>query len=179
MVSTIHVSIHLAEETIAVATAFRDYNEHWEETDKVCLAVTICLPKDEFDQLFRNHYIANEKPHVSIVLGLLCYQIGVEMAFAEPGDHQTVLIEEKKQQSLDLQSVTSGRIFKSVAREPQDSEPETVVADPPEARTEGRIEQALVRLEASQNKLATSYQRFMFVFVLIIGFLLLARGHFF
>ena len=75
-VSTIDVSIHLAEETIAVATAFREYNEHCEETDKASLGVTICLPKDEFDQLFRDHYIAGEKPHLSILLGLLCYQVG-------------------------------------------------------------------------------------------------------
>ena len=37
--------------------------------------------------------------------------------------------------------------------------------------------QALARLEASQNKLATSFHQFLLAFGLIIGLLLLTRGH--
>jgi hypothetical protein len=177
-VSTIDVSIHLAEETIAVATAFRECNEHCEETDKASLGVTICLPKDEFDELFRDHYIAGEKPHLSILLGLLCYQVGVERAFAEPWHHQTIMIEEGEQQSVDLESITSGRIFKSVAPKAKEAESDTVVANERQAGTEGRFDQAVVRPEARQIKLASSIQRFLLAFVLITGLLLLARGHF-
>lgn len=177
-VSTIDVSILLAESTFAESIASRDYNERGELTEEVRLAVIIGLLQDEFDHLFRDCYLASEKPHVSIFLGLLCYQDLAEACGSEPWDRQTILIEEGESQSVDLQRVTSGRISKSVAPEAKDAKHETVVADEPEGRTEDRFEQALVRLEASQTKLATSLQRSLLAFVLIIGLLFLARGHF-
>jgi hypothetical protein len=150
-----------------------------ERTDKASLGVTVCLPKDEFKQLFQDQYVAGGRPHLSIELGLLCYQIGIETAFAEPWHYQTILIEEEEQQSVDLRSVTSGRIFNNDVRESIEASPETFNADGPKGWSADRFEQALVRLEACQNKLTASQQRFLLAFVLIVGFLLLARGRFF
>jgi hypothetical protein len=164
-VSTIKVHFRLAEETISVAVAFRDPTH----TTTLLLYVSIYLRQDEFDRLFRHYYLASERPYLHVVVGLVCYD-GPE-PFA-------ILIEEGVTVSVDLRSVSSGRIFKSIAPESKEAKPETGIADAPEARAEDRFEQALARLEASQNKLATSLYRFLLAFVLIIGLLLLTRGHF-
>jgi hypothetical protein len=179
IVSTIDVEFQLADETTAVARAFRTYNVRQKETDEVMLCVSIYLRQLEFDRLFRDCYIISEKPDLRIVIGLICYQWRLELLCAEPWDDQTILIEEGVTVSVDLRSVSSGRLFKSVAPQANEAELETVVADESEAGTEDRFERALARLETSHYKLATSLRRFLLAFVLIIGLLLLTRGHFF
>jgi len=158
-VSTIHVSFQLAEETIAVANAYRDPN------DKATLIVSAYLRQDEFDRLFRHCYLANEKPDLHIRVSLVCYT-----------GAGTILIEEGVTLSVELRSVFSGRTFKSIASEAKGAELDTSVADAPKARAEDRFEQALVRLEASQHELATSFRWFLLAFFLVIGLLLLTRG---
>lgn len=157
-VSTIHVSFQPAEETIAVATAYGD------PKDKATLCVSAYLRQDEFDRLFRHCYLASEKLDLHIDVGLVCYT-----------GAGAILIEEGVTVSVALRSVFSGRTFKSIAS--KGAELDTSAADVPEARAEDRFEQALVRLEASQHALATSLQRFLVAFFLVIGLLLLTRGH--
>jgi len=159
-VSTIHVSFQLAEETIAVANAYGD------PKDKPTLCVSAYLRQDEFDRLFRHCYLASEKPDLHIDVGLVCYT-----------GAGAILIEEGVTLSVALRSVFWGRTLKSIASEAKGVELDTSVADVPEARAEDRFEQALVRLEASQHELATSLQRFLVAFFLVIGLLLLTRGH--
>jgi hypothetical protein len=118
-VSTIDVSFHLAEEAIAVATAFRGIGDRDEQTDEVILDVSIYMRRDEFDPLFRYcSYFAPEKPEFLVGVGLVCHQEGIEWRAAERWDRQTFLMEEDVTAPIELYSVSSGRVFKKRAPVP-------------------------------------------------------------
>src|SRR5260370_28680131 len=112
-VSSIDVSFHLAEETIAVATAFRGIGDRDKKTDEVILDVSIYMRRDEFDPLLRCcHYVAPEKPELRVGVRLVCHQDAVERFAAERWHPQTFLIEEDVTAPVELYSVSSGRVFK-------------------------------------------------------------------
>jgi hypothetical protein len=118
-VSNIDVSFHLAEETIAVATAFRGIGDRDEQTDEVILDVSIYMRRDELDPLFRYcHYLAPEKPELLVGVGLDCHQDAVERFAAERWYSQTFLIEEDVTAPVELRSVFWGRAFKKRAPVP-------------------------------------------------------------
>lgn len=158
----ITVSFRTAKEAISVAVAGGD-----------CLDVSIYLRQHEFDFLFRDCYISSKSPDLYLVIGVICYQGPAERAFAKEEDDKTILIEQDAIICADLRAVHSGKNFKCVSPKLSEVEQETVIADKPKARTEDRFEQALVRLEATQNKVATWLHRFFLAFLVIIGLILL------
>jgi hypothetical protein len=111
VVSAIDVSFSVAEQTIAVATAFRAFGPRDEPTDKVILDVSIYLRQDEFDQLFRYCYLVRGKPDLLVWVDLPCHQEEFERLASERWHQQTFLIEEDASVPVEIRSIRSGRLF--------------------------------------------------------------------
>jgi hypothetical protein len=144
-VSSIDVSFHLAEETIAVATAFRGIGDREEQTDEVILDVSIYMCRDEFDPLFRYcHYLAPERPELLVGVYLVCHQGWIERRAAEWWDRQTFLIEEDETTPVELCSVSSGRVFKKRASVPGLRPSELHASDGPMTQRSNKSSEGLV-----------------------------------